>query len=195
MKTRISRGPFRIVMMFLCFLALSGFDSPRNGQVLEIPQGTSAPSSATPREPPTEYYDPSGSIPSGPDLRFHQFLKFYGCWTATVASKDLTTFTSGSSDVMTQWTNQRYTICFARDLSGELEPNISQIPVTDDKIESLASSTEVLGYDDQVVSLVNRYAFKYTRDPRNAPPVHWYTFRRAAKPVKVQQAMNVNCLR
>src|SRR5271154_870322 len=162
MNTGIPLKCFRIVVVMVCLVALSGFESSRTGPVLELHQSTPTSNSANPPDASLEYNDPAGSIPSGPDLRFHQFLKFFGCWSSTVTSKDLTDFASTGSGVLEHWADQRYTICFVRDLSGELEPNMSQAPSAGAEVKDLMSSTELTGYDDQVVSLLNHYTFVYT---------------------------------
>jgi len=195
MNTGNSLGCLRIMAIMVCFVALCGFEGSRYGPVLEVNPSTPTANSENPPDASIEYNDPAGSIPSGPDLRFHQFLKFYGCWSSIVTRKELTDFASTGSGVLEHWADQRYTICFVRDLSGELEPNMSQTPSAGEEIKDLKSSTELTGYDDQVVSLLNRYTFMYTQDARSASPVHWYSFKRALKPVQIQQVMNVSCLR
>jgi hypothetical protein len=192
MNTGISLGCLRIMAIMLGFVALCGFENSRNGPVLELPQSTATANSENPPNASIEYNDPGGSIPSGPDLRFHQFLKFYGCWSSTVTRKELTDFADTGSGILGHWANQRYTICFVRDLSGELQPNMSQTPSAGAEIRDLSSSTEVTGYDDQVVSLLNRYTFMYTEA---APAVHWYSLKRTVRQVEIQQVMNISCLR
>jgi len=195
MNTGIPLNCFRIAVIMISFVALCGFEGSGNGPVLELQPSTPKANTSNPPDASVEYNDPAGSIPSGPDLRFHQFLKFYGCWSSTVTRKELTGFADTGGGVLKHWTNQRYTICFARDLSGELQPNMSQRPATGKAVKDLMSSTELSGFDDQVVSLLNRYTFMYTEDANGASTIHWYSFKRAAKPVEIRQVTNVSCLR
>jgi len=182
----------------ICFVVLCGFEDVRNGPVLELPNGTrqrNPPSPTSPPNPPIEYKDSAAPIPSGPDLRFHQLLKFFGCWQSTVTAKDLTTFANTGSAGPQKWTNQRYEICFDRDLAGELQPGVSQTPVDRKNFHDEVGSTEISGYDEQVVSLLNRHTFKYTENARNPSSTHWYSFGRAPKPVEIDQVTKVSCLR
>ena len=78
-------------------------------------------------------------------------LKYYGCWSSTVTRKELTDFASTGRGVLEHWANRRYTVCFVRDLSGELEPNMSETSATGEEIKALNSFTELIGYDDRVV--------------------------------------------
>src|SRR5580700_9283340 len=67
--------------------------------------------------------------------------------------------------------------------------------VTNGSIEDQGSSTEIVGYDDLAVSLVNRYRFIDSSAMRTAPPVSWFSFKRAPKPVEMLQVTRVTCLR
>ena len=127
---------FRVLAAIVCFVVLCGFEGVRNGPVLELPNGTrrgNAQSPPSPPNPPIEYDNSAAAIPSGPDLRFHQLLKFFGCWQSTVTAKDLTTFANAGSAGPKKWANQRYQICFDRDLSGELQAGVSQTPQDDER--------------------------------------------------------------
>ena len=76
MNRRIPLKCFRIVALMVCLVALCGFGAFHNGAVLELDQSTPTTNSANPPDASIEYNDPSGSIPSGRDLRFHQLLKY-----------------------------------------------------------------------------------------------------------------------
>jgi hypothetical protein len=203
MNAGIPTKCLRVAVLLSWFVMLCGFEGSGNGPVLELHRPAPPVDSMHPPEPPSEYpeaapfeyNDPAGSIPSGPDLRFHQFLKFYGCWASIVTPKELTDFTNSGSGVLSHWADRRYTICFARDLSGELQPNMSQEPADGEKVKDLMSSTEVSGYDDQVVSLINLYTFMYSTISHDASTDHWYNFGRSPKPVEIQQVTNLSCVR
>jgi len=179
----------RIPALALCLLLLCGFQ-PGHGNVLVVPRGVAPHSeSATPN-----YEDSGEVVPPGPDLVFHQLLKFFGCWKSTITRKELTAFADAAGRSAQGWVDKRYTICFARDLGGELQPTISQTQAGGD-IEDKGSSTEIVGYDNHAVSLVNHYTFLDTSAMRKAPRVSWFGLRRRPQPVEVRQVTNVSCLR
>jgi hypothetical protein len=189
MNTRLRVALLTVPLMLALMVALCGFEGAGNGPVLEVPGHSSG---GTPPTASPQYEESGEAVPKGPDLRFHQLLKFYGCWRATVTARDLTVMTK---DLPHGWIDQRYTICFSRDLSGELQPTISQAQVGDESIEDKGSFTELTGFDERVVSLVNHRTFIDRGKSGPAAPVHWYSFWSAHRAVEVRQVTNVSCLR
>jgi hypothetical protein len=160
--------------------------------VLEIPSHSSHPRHHHRRTPPPSSEDSGDAVASGPDLRFNQLLKFFGCWKATVTRGDLTAFASGQGTE--GWTDKRYTICFERDMRGELEPTISQAEAGGKDMEDMGSDTELVGFDNKAVTLVNNYRF-LDKSAQKEAPASWFGFRRTPEPVEVTQVTHVNCLR
>ena len=195
MKIRLSPAYIQVLFFIVCFVVLCGFEDVRNGSVLELPSATRQNKAPSPANPPIEYNDSAAPIPSGPDLRFHQLLKFFGCWQSTVTPKDLTTFANTGSAGPQKWTNQRYEICFDRDLAGELQPGVSQTSEDGENFHDDRGSTELSGYDEQVVSLLNHQTFAYAETGGNPAKTHWYSFGRASKPVEIEQLTKISCLR
>lgn len=179
---------FRTVTVLAALVLLCGFE-PGNGQLLEIPRGGNEH-----RNPTASHEDSSEAVPAGPDMQFHQLLKFYGCWKATVTRRDLTAFSDAAGHQPQEWTNRHYTICFARDMGGELQPTMSQTAAGRADIEDRGSSTELVGFDNHAVSLVSRYRFVDRSATRQKPRASWF-FSRAPQPVDVEQVTQVSCLR
>jgi hypothetical protein len=179
---------FRVLAVFAAVALLCAFDHG-SGQLLEIPRGGN-----NNRSPAATYEDSTEAVPAGPDLRFHQLLKFYGCWKATVTRRELTEF-SAAGQRPRKWTDRHYTICFARDMGGELQPTMSQSQTGNEDIEDKGSSTQIVGFDNEAVTLVNRYRFVDHNATRQAAGVSWFGLRRAPKAVEVQQITQVSCLR
>ncbi|HEV3112499.1 MAG TPA: hypothetical protein VGY99_18590 [Candidatus Binataceae bacterium] len=109
----------RILALLAGFIVLCGFPKA-TGRVLVIPSARHHS-----RGSAASHEDLDEAVSRDPDRRSHDLLKFYGCWKATVTSRDLTTFVEAAQGPG-RWLDQGYTICFARDLSGELEPTMSQ---------------------------------------------------------------------
>lgn len=177
-----------MAVVFAALFCLCGFE-PGSGPLLEVPQGGSEQRS------PAANQDSREAVPAGPDLRFHQLLKFFGCWKATVTRRDLTAFADTAIHEPQGWSDRRYTICFARDMGGELQPTMSQTAAGHADIEDQGSSTELVGFDNHAVSLVNRYRFVDRSAMRRKPRVSWLFFKRAPEPVNVEQVTQVSCLR
>ncbi len=177
----IGHHPKRKLAVAVAALWLCAF-SYAIGGVLEIPGNDS---------PVSGHEDSREAIPSGPDLQFQQLLKFYGCWKATVTRRDLTAFRAQGKSART-WTDQLYTICFARDLGGELQPSLSQTPLRGE-VEDKTSFTEIIGYDDRAVSLINRSTFIEHRRAAQSGLLSWLVAR--PKAVEVRQVIRVSCLR
>jgi hypothetical protein len=181
MKADFSSACFRVLAAIICFFVLCGFEDVRNGPVLELPNGARqdnpqslpAPSNP-PANPPIENEDSSAApIPSGPDLRFHQLLKFFGCWQSIVTARDLTTFANTSSVGPKKWANQR-----ARSASTAIYPASCSQACRRRRRTAKTSTmtggyTELSGYDAQVVSLLNHQTFTYAEKGRNSAEAHW----------------------
>lgn len=181
--------PVRIIALLGGASLLCGFQAG-NANVLEIPGGNHSRSGAA------TYEDSSEVVPRGPDLQFHQLLKFFGCWKATITGRDLSAFSDVSGKGPGKWIDKRYTICFARDLAGELQPTLSQTQLGGNDIEDKGSYTELVSFDDRVVSLVNRYRFVDNSAAKKAPTVSWFGFKRSSpQPLQVQEMTRINCVR
>jgi hypothetical protein len=76
-----------------------------------------------------------------------------------------------------------------------LQPTMSQTQVGRHDIDDQGSSTEIVGFDDRAVSLLNHYRFVDNSARRKTPPVSWFGFKRTPKPIEVREVTHVSCLR